>query len=130
MNFDGIGNEQGGLRPGLVFQNNLGNLYSPNIIALPLTTAKKKIYQPTHVLLLASETGLKQDSMVLCENPQRMAKDRIGKYLTTLTLEQLSKVAEANILASSAIAFINPDLLLGIWQKASLLNANACLVSE
>ena len=70
MRFGGSGSEQSGWRPGIVFQNNIGNAYSPNIIALPLTSQIKKANQPTHVILPAKETGLRKDSMVLCENPE------------------------------------------------------------
>lgn len=123
MHFNGCGNEQRGWRPGLVFQNNVGNIYSPNIIALPLTSSIKKSNQPTHVYVPASETGLSKDSMVLCENPERMSKDRIGSYLTTLPDKYMSKVAVANILASSAISYIDPESLLSVWQKAASLNS-------
>ena len=51
MRFSGSGNEQTGWRPGLVFQNNTGNYFSPNIIALPFTSSIKKSEQPTHVLV-------------------------------------------------------------------------------
>lgn len=125
MHFGGSGNEQRGWRPGLVFQNNLGNRHSPNIIALPLTSSIKKSNQPTHVYISASETGLVKDSMVLCENPERMSKDRLGNYLTTLSDKYMSKVAVANLLASSAISYIDPELLLSVWQKALALNAVA-----
>jgi len=125
MHFGGSGNEQRGWRPGLVFQNNLGNLHSPNIIALPLTSSIKKSNQPTHVVIPADGTGLAKDSMVLCENPERMSKDRLGSYLTTIPNEYMSKVAIANLLASSAISFIDPDVLLSVWQKALALNAVA-----
>ena len=125
MRFGGCGNEQKGWRPGLVFQNNLGNQHSPNIIALPLTSAIKKTNQPTHVVVPAEGTGLERDSMVLCENPERMSKDRMGTYLTTIPAEYMSKIAIANLLATSAIAFIEPELLLSIWQKAATLNAVA-----
>ncbi len=124
MNFGGQGNEQKGWRPGIVFQNNLGNKYSPNIIALPLTSSLKKSNQPTHVVLPANETGLAKDSMVLCENPERMSKERLGSYLTTIPEEYMAKVAVANLLATSAISFIDPDLLLVAWQKALSLNAS------
>ena len=98
MNFGGTGNEQSGWRPGLVFQNNTGNVFSPNIIALPLTGSIKKTDQPTHVVVRAAETGLLKDSMVLCENPERMSK-----------------------------TFIKPEVLQNIWQQASALNATyAC----
>ena len=125
MHFGGSGNEQRGWRPGLVFQNNLGNLHSPNIIALPLTSSIKKSNQPTHVVIPADGTGLAKDSMVLCENPERMSKDRLGNYLTTIPAQYMSKVAIANLLASSAISFIDPDVLLSVWQKAIALNATA-----
>ena len=123
MNFGGQGNEQKGWRPGLVFQNNMGNHHSPNIIALPLTTSLKKANQPTHVVIPADGTGLVRDSMVLCENPERMSKDRLGNYLTTIPKEFMAKIAVANLLATSAISFIEPDLLLTVWQKALTLNA-------
>lgn len=123
MRFDGNGSEQSGVRPGLIFQNNVGNEYSPNVIALPLTSSLKKLGQPTHVLISAKKSGLKKDSVVLCENPQRMSKERIGKYLTTLSDEDMARVAEANLLASAAIAYIDPRALLGIWQRASKLIA-------
>jgi mRNA interferase MazF len=125
MNFGGCGNEQKGWRPGLVFQNNVGNANSPNIIALPLTSSLKKAGQPTHVVIPAAGTGLAKDSMVLCENPERMSKDRIGNYLTTIPAEYMAKVAVANLLATSAISFIDPELLLVVWQKALALNATA-----
>lgn len=125
MHFGGSGNEQRGWRPGLVFQNNLGNQHSPNIIALPLTSSIKKSNLPTHVFVPSEGTGLVKDSMVLCENPERMSKERLGNYLTTLPSEYMSKVAVANLLASSAISFIDPDVLLSVWQKALALNAVA-----
>ena len=123
MRFGGSGSEQSGWRPGIVFQNNIGNAYSPNIIALPLTSQIKKANQPTHVVLPAKGTGLRKDSMVLCENPERMSKDRLGDYLTTIPAKYMAEIAAANILASAAIAYIDPDVLLSLWQKAISLNA-------
>lgn len=123
MRFTGSGNEQTGWRPGLVFQNNTGNIYSPNIIALPFTSSIKKSEQPTHVLVPSSGTGLRKDSMVLCENPERMSKDRLGAYITTLPDEYMEKIAIANLFASSAISYINPESLQRIWEQASSFNA-------
>lgn len=122
MKFGGEGSEQSGLRPGLVFQNNTGNLYSPNIIALPITSSVKKSGQPTHVVLYASDTGLKRDSMVLCENPERLSKAKIGKYITTLSEQYMRQIAEASLLATSAISFLDVDLLHNIWKRAQDLN--------
>lgn len=79
MYFDGHGNEQSGFRPGLVFQNNTGNEYSPNIVALPLTSSLKKKDLPTHVIVRANDViGLNRDSMILCENPALYLRDTSG----------------------------------------------------
>ena len=80
---------------------------------------------PTHVYVSADETGLIKDSVVLCENPERMSKDRLGSYITTLPKEYIAKIAVANLLASSAISYIEPDVLLSTWQKSLTLNAVA-----
>lgn len=125
MRFDGSGNEQYGWRPGLVFQNNIGNAYSPNIIALPITSSLKKMNQPTHVVLPADETGLPKDSMVLCENPEKMSKERIGRFVTSLSDKFMAKIAVANLLASSAISYLDRDELISTWLRACALNATS-----
>lgn len=122
MNFGGTGNEQSGWRPGIVFQNNKGNGASPNIIALPLTTSLKKLYMPTHVLIRAEDTDLRFDSMVLCENPERMSKEKIGAFITKLPEKYMKEVAVANLLATSAISFLDKDTLIEIWEKSAQLN--------
>ena len=123
MQFEGSGSEQGGWRPGLVFQNNTGNLFSPNIIALPLTSAIKKTAQPTHVIVRAIDSSLARDSMVLCENPERMSKDRIGRYLTTLSDKYMRDVAASYMLATSALAYLDIVSLLEVWVTSVRLNA-------
>lgn len=76
--FDGSGNEQKGFRPGLVFQNNVGNEHSPNLIVLPLTSALKKINQPTHVFI-PKEVGLRKDSSEMYVKIQTW---RVYHYIT------------------------------------------------
>ena len=122
MQFIGSGSEQDGKRPALVIQNNIGNTYSPNVIVLPLTSKIKKSGQPTHVFIPAKETGLERNSMVLCENPVSVSKERLGEYLTTLPDKYMSKVAEASILATSVIAFLDPAVILAVREKAAKLN--------
>ena len=107
------------------FQNNLGNRYSPNLIVLPLTSKIKKSNQPTHIVLPARETGLRRDSMVLCENPVCVSKDKLGYYLTTIPEPYMTKVAVAYLLATSAISFIQPDNLHSVWEQSLALNAVA-----
>lgn len=122
MYFEGVGSEQSGWRPGVVFQNNLGNKNSPNIIALPLTTSLKKLNMPTHVLLMSEDTGLRKNSLVLCENPQRMSKDNIGIYITTLSDEYMKEIAKANLIATSAISFLDEETLFKTWKKTMNIN--------
>lgn len=124
VNFNGNNHEQRGIRPGLVFQNNIGNEHSPNVVVLPLTSVIKRVELPTHVLV-PKEVGLLKDSVVLCENPECISKHKLGNYILSLPEEYMGQVAIANLLASSAIAYVDPDLLLVAWQRASALNAIA-----
>lgn len=125
MNFGGTGSEQAGYRPGIVFQNNIGNANSPNIIALPLTSSIKRLGMPTHVLIKASDSGLRYDSVAICENPECMSKDRVGRYITTLPERYMKDIAIANLLASSAISFVDKDSLINAWEQALRLNSVA-----
>ncbi len=125
MYFNGTGSEQSGWRPGVVFQNNVGNVNSPNIIALPLTSSLKKLYMPTHVLVKSVDTGLKRDSMVICENPEKMSKDKVGKFITTLPESYMKDIATANLIATSAISFLDKETLILVWEKAIHMNCVA-----
>nr|DAT55576.1 MAG TPA: PemK-like protein [Caudoviricetes sp.] len=118
MSFSGIDSEQKGVRPGIIFQNDIGNDRSPNVIALPLTTRIKNLTQPTHVLLPAEKYNLLADSLVLCENPQRMSKSRLLKYLGALEEEDIKSIAIGNILSSSAIALLSEEELLDVWKES------------
>lgn len=118
MSFSGVGSEQKGVRPGIIFQNDIGNDRSPNVIALPLTTRIKNLTQPTHVLLPAERYNLLADSLVLCENPQRMSKSRLLKYLGALEEEDIKSIAIGNILSSSAIALLSEEELLDVWKES------------
>lgn len=123
--FVGTDSEQNGWRPAVVFQNNKGNAYSPNVIMLPMTSSLKKMSQPTHVVVRARDTGLRFDSMVLCENPECVSKDRLGAYITTLPRSYMKEIAAASLIATAAISFLDMDALQSAWEKASELNACA-----
>lgn len=125
MKFEGSGNEQNGWRPGVVFQNNVGNAHSPNVIALPMTTAIKKASQPTHVVVMAAESGLPKDSMVLCENPEKMSKSKIGGFITKLSDEHMKKIVMANLIATAAVSFLDESDLLTVWRLSIRLNGIA-----
>lgn len=122
INLLGTDHEQAGYRPGIIFQNNLGNLHSPNVVVIPLTSVIKKLRQPTHVLI-PKEAGLNKDSIALCENPMVLSKNKLGRYVTTLPDEYISEVAVGNMLASSAISYVNPAVLFSTWEKSFKLNA-------
>lgn len=125
MKFEGTGSEQNKWRPGVVFQNSMGNAHSPNVIALPLTSSLKKLSQPTHVLVMAKNSGLKFDSVVLCENPVTMSKSKIGKYLTTLPEEYMKQIAVANLIATAAISFLSIEDLCGAWKRTIAIETAA-----
>lgn len=119
----GSDHEQTGNRPCVVFQNNVGNRFSPNVIIIPLTSKLKKTNQPTHVFLEAAKTGLALDSMALCENPMCVSKLKLGRYITRLSDYYMKKIAIANILATSSISFIDNRDLEEIRNAAVALNS-------
>ena len=97
------GSAQEGLRPGVVFQNNVGNTYSPNVVALPITSNLKRWDQITHVFLSAKDTGLRTDSLVLCENPKTFPMHRVGPYISSLPKHYLKEIAKATTLVTIII---------------------------
>ena len=72
-----IGSEQGGIRPILVVQNNVGNKYSPTVVVLPISSAKK-INMPTHIHICGSEM-LSKDSIVLAEQIRTIDRSRLKR---------------------------------------------------
>lgn len=122
MNFEGTGNEQKGWRPGVILQNNVGNTHSPNVIAVPLTSAIKKKGQPTHVFVNAKDSGLPKDSIVLCENPKTISKDKVGEFITVLPDGYMERVAVAHLLATAAISFLSIETLVNTREIAIKLN--------
>jgi len=120
--FTGSGSVQSGNRPAVIFQNNKGNMYSPNLVVLPLTSRLKRLELPTHVLISSHDSGLPMDSMVLCENPQCISKDDLGDYITTLSGKYMKQIAASSIMASSAISFMDMESIIQAWQRAVELN--------
>ena len=90
-----LGSEQGGVRPVLIVQNDLGNKTSPTVIVAPLTSRPKRADLPTHVRILPPEGGLRLPSQVLCEQVRTLEKSRLTDYLGQLSEESLSRVDAA-----------------------------------
>lgn len=89
------GSEQGGIRPVLVLQNDIGNRHSPTIIAAIITSQIKSRYLPTHVLLTASFCGLPKDSMVMLEQIRTLDRGRLQKYMGHISGGKMREVDAA-----------------------------------
>jgi len=76
-----VGSEQGGIRPVLVIQNNMGNKYSPTVIVSAITSQMNKNRLPTHIELDSEEFGLKSDSVVLAEQIRTIDKSRLKEKI-------------------------------------------------
>ena len=87
-----VGSEQGGVRPVLIVQNNVGNKYSPTIIAAAVTSQAKL---PTHIELPAGKFGLPKDSVVLLEQIRTLDKKRLKEKIGELPINMMTKVNEA-----------------------------------
>ncbi len=90
-----IGSEQGGFRPVLVIQNDIGNKYSPTVIVSAITSQIQKARLPTHVELPAHLSGLERDSVVLTEQVRTIDKKRLRRRVSRLDDEVMAKVDEA-----------------------------------
>ncbi len=90
-----IGSEQGGIRPVLVVQNDIGNQYSPTTIILAITSQINKAKLPTHVELKTSVYGLERDSVILAEQIRTIDKSRLKQRIAVLNVELMNKVDKA-----------------------------------
>lgn len=90
-----IGSEQGGTRPVLILQNDIGNKYSPTVIAAAITSQINKAKLPTHIEISAQEYGLQKDSVILLEQIRTIDKKRLRERIGHLDDELMEKVNEA-----------------------------------
>ena len=90
-----IGSEQGGIRPVLVVQNDVGNKYSPTIIAAAITSQINKAKMPTHIEISAEEYGLNKDSVVLLEQIRTIDKKRLKEKIGQLDDALMEQVDSA-----------------------------------
>ena len=90
-----VGSEQGGVRPVLIVQNDVGNRHSPTVIAAAITSQKEKAKLPTHIELSASGFGLAKDSVVLLEQIRTIDKKRLKERMGELETGDMSRVNNA-----------------------------------
>ncbi len=100
-----VGSEQGGFRPVLVIQNNVGNKYSPTVIVAAITSHIEKAKLPTHVELSAEEHGLEKDSVILLEQVRTIDKQRLQQKITELDEKVMARVDEALKISLGLIDF-------------------------
>ena len=90
-----VGSEQGGIRPVLIVQNDVGNRFSPTVIAAAITSRKDKTDLPTHIRLQAVGSGLAKDSIVLLEQIRTLDKRRLKERMGRLDETSMNRVDQA-----------------------------------
>ncbi len=90
-----VGSEQGGLRPVLIIQNDVGNRYSPTVIAAAITSRMGKTKLPTHIDIYADQVGLAKDSVILLEQIRTLDKRRLKEKMGHLDEAMMSSVNTA-----------------------------------
>lgn len=92
-----VGSEQGGIRPVIIIQNDVGNKYSPTVIVGAITSQINKAKLPTHVEISSEEYGLNKDSVVLLEQVRTLDKRRLKEKIGHMTDSDMDKVNKALI---------------------------------
>jgi len=90
-----VGSEQGGIRPVLIVQNNIGNKFSPTVIAAAITSQSLKTNLPTHIKVNADGCGLSKDSIVLLEQVRTLDKRRLKEKMGNLESADMDRVNQA-----------------------------------
>ena len=90
-----VGSEQGGVRPVMIIQNNVGNKYSPTVIVAAITSQINKAKMPTHIEIDAQGYGLSRDSVVLLEQVRTLDKKRLKEKIGMADEEIMEKVNDA-----------------------------------
>lgn len=90
-----LGSEQGGMRPVLIVQNDVGNRFSPTVIVAAITSQKEKNRLPTHIEVGASACGLSRDSVVLLEQIRTIDKKRLKEKIGCVTSDEINQINQA-----------------------------------
>jgi mRNA interferase MazF len=100
-----VGSEQGGVRPVLIVQNDVGNRYSPTVVVSAITSQIDKAKLPTHVEINAAEYNLDKDSVILLEQIRTIDKQRLQKKVTELDDRIMQRVDESLRISLGLIEF-------------------------
>ena len=101
-----VGSEQGGLRPVLIIQNDIGNRYSPTVIAAAITSRMSKTHLPTHIDVFADRVGLAKDSVILLEQIRTLDKRRLREKMGHLDEGMMNEV---NMAIAISFGLGNPE---------------------
>ena len=94
-----VGSEQGGVRPVLIVQNDIGNKYSPTVIVAAVTSKINKAKLPTHIEIQASTYGLERDSVILLEQIRTLDKSRLQNKIGDLSYSMMKTVDKALLIS-------------------------------
>ncbi|MFT8873109.1 MAG: type II toxin-antitoxin system PemK/MazF family toxin [Sporolactobacillus sp.] len=100
-----VGSEQGGVRPVLIIQNDIGNRFSPTVVVAAITAQIQKAKLPTHVEIDAKRCGFDRDSVILLEQIRTIDKQRLTDKIAHLDEEMMSRVNKAIQISLSLIDF-------------------------
>ncbi|MBM7838633.1 mRNA interferase MazF [Alkalihalobacillus xiaoxiensis] len=100
-----VGSEQGGVRPVLIIQNNIGNRFSPTVIVAAITAQIQKAKLPTHVEISSSKYGFDRDSVILLEQVRTIDKQRLTDKITHLDDKMMQSVDKALTISLGLIDF-------------------------
>lgn len=104
-----VGSEQGGLRPVLIIQNDVGNKYSPTVIAAAITSRMGKTRLPTHIDLFAEKAGLAKDSVILLEQIRTLDKRRLKEKMGHLDDGMMTEVNAAIAVSFGLGGILTPE---------------------
>ena len=102
-----VGSEQGGIRPVLIVQNDIGNKFSPTVIAAAITSQTGKTPLPTHIRVDAKDSGLLKDSVVLLEQVRTLDKRRLRARMGSLDEKDMARIDRAIFVSFGLSAFSN-----------------------
>ena len=100
-----VGSEQGGIRPVLIIQNDIGNRHSPTVIVAAITTRINKAKLPTHIEVKAPEYGLVKDSVILLEQIRTLDKKRLHQRLGQIDEEKMESINHALSISLGLVDF-------------------------
>ena len=124
-----VGSEQGGLRPVLIIQNDIGNRYSPTVSAAAITSRMSKTHLPTHIDIYADKVGLAKDSVILLEQVRTLDKRRLKEKMGHLDPAMMDQVNTA-IAISFGLGDARQDAAARAMMQQSHLRFTASLAGQ